>query len=130
MAALAALVHCLARVEAERDQEDIPAREALAESSFQATRHGLDARLLNRRAEPVPARELAKQCLETASAVAAELDCEPELAHVAVMLEQGSGADLQLRVHADRGMQGLLDYLVSETARLDRRLRAIAATRP
>ena len=41
VAALAALVHCLARVEAERDHERIPAREALAESAFQATRHGL-----------------------------------------------------------------------------------------
>jgi len=32
--ALAALVQCLTRVEAERDQDGIPAREALAESSF------------------------------------------------------------------------------------------------
>ena len=46
---LAALVHCLTRMEAERDQTDIPAREALAESSFQASRYGLDAQLLNRR---------------------------------------------------------------------------------
>ena len=46
VAALAALVHCLTRTEAERDQSNIPAREALAESSFQATRHGLEAQLL------------------------------------------------------------------------------------
>jgi glutamate---cysteine ligase / carboxylate-amine ligase len=118
VAALAALVHCLARVEAERDQSEIPAREALAESSFQATRHGLDANLLNRAGAVVPARELGRECLEAAATVAGELGCEAELRHVEVMLEQGSGADLQLRVHAERGMEGLLAYLVEETARL------------
>jgi carboxylate-amine ligase len=117
--ALAALVHCLSRIEAERDQAGIPAREALAESSFQATRHGLDARLLNGRGEPVPARELGQACLELASTVAGELGCEPELEYVAVMLEEGSGADLQRRVHEEAGMDGLLAYLVEETARLD-----------
>jgi carboxylate-amine ligase len=119
VAALAALVHCLTRVEAERDQRDIPAREALAESSFQATRHGLEAKLLNRRGDLVPARELGKECLETAGVVAGELQCERELEHVAVMLEEGSGADLQRRVHDGHGMPGLLEYLVEETARLD-----------
>jgi carboxylate-amine ligase len=117
--ALAALVHCLTRVEAERDQGDIPAREALAESSFQATRYGLDAKLLNRSGDPVPARELARECLEAAGAVAGELECEAELEHVEVILDQGSGADLQRQVHAERGMDGLLAHLVSETSRLD-----------
>jgi glutamate---cysteine ligase / carboxylate-amine ligase len=117
--ALAALVHCLTRVEADRDQDDIPAREALAESSFQATRHGLDARLLSRGGEPVPARELGKACLETAVDAAREFDCEREVEHVAVMLEEGSGAVLQRRVHDAVGMDGLLAYLVTESARLD-----------
>jgi glutamate---cysteine ligase / carboxylate-amine ligase len=117
-AALAALVHCLTRIEAEREQAGIPAREALAESSFQATRHGLDGRLLDRRCRPRPARELARECLELAGAVAGELGCEAELAHVEVILEQGSGADLQRQVHAEEGMRGLLAYLVSETSRL------------
>jgi carboxylate-amine ligase len=117
--AIAALVHCLTRVEAERDQDDIPAREALAESSFQATRHGLEAKLLDRNGELVPARELGRRCLETAADAAGELDCSDELEHVAVMLEEGTGADLQRRVHAARGMDGLLEYLVEETARLD-----------
>ena len=120
--ALAALVHCLTRIEADRDQGDIPAREALAESSFQATRHGLDAKLLDRSGEPVPARELGRECLETARGAAEEFGCERELEYVAVMLEEGSGADLQLQVHAAAGMEGLLSFLVAETARLDRAL--------
>src|SRR5215211_640246 len=118
--ALAALVHCLTRIEAERDQSDIPAREALAESSFQATRHGLDAKLLDRSGEPVPARELAMKCLEIARGVAKEFGCEAELEYIAVILEEGSGADVQRQVHAAAGMEGLLDFLVDETARLDR----------
>jgi carboxylate-amine ligase len=118
-AALAALVHCLVRVEAERDQSRIPAREALAESSFQATRHGLGAQLLDARCESRPARELGRECVQLAGSVAGELGCAAELAYVEDMLEQGSGADLQRAVHADAGMRGLLRYLVSETGRLD-----------
>jgi carboxylate-amine ligase len=115
---LAALIHCLARLEAGRDQGGLPAREALAESSFQATRHGLDAKLLNRRGEPVPARELGRECLEQAATVADELGCEVELGEVEAILDQGSGADLQRRAHRAGGMDGLLAHLVAETSRL------------
>ena len=118
--ALAALVHCLARIEADRDQRGIPAREALAESSFQATRHGLEAKLLNRESEPVAARDLGRECLEAAGGVAPELGCERELSYIEVMLEEGSGADVQRRVHDAAGMEGLLDFLVAETGSLQR----------
>jgi carboxylate-amine ligase len=118
-AALAALVHCLARIEAERDITSIPAREALAESSFQATRHGLNARLLTRSGRLKPARELAHETLELADTVAGEMGCRRELAHVGAMLDEGCGADVQRRVHDEGGMDALLRYLVSETARLE-----------
>jgi carboxylate-amine ligase len=117
-AALSALVHCLTRLEAERDQSDIPAREALAESSFQATRHGLDAELLSRRGDLVPARDLARQCLTQVATAASDLNCEEELAYVETMLEEGSSAEQQRNVHCQEGMAGLLAYLVRETARL------------
>jgi carboxylate-amine ligase len=114
--ALAALTHCLVRVEAERDQDGIPVREALAESSFQATRSGLDADLLDREANPVPARELAERTLELAAGAAGELGCERELEAVRSILDEGTGAELQRRVHAERGMDGLLRFLVERTA--------------
>ena len=116
VAALAALVHCLTRLEAERDQSSIPSREALAESSFQATRHGLEATLLDRDAEPVPARDLAYRCLEDAAAFAGELRCERELAYVEVMLRQGTGADLQREAFAGGGMEALLAFLGQRSA--------------
>jgi carboxylate-amine ligase len=116
VAALAALVHCLTRFEAERDQSRIPSREALAESSFQATRHGLEATLLGRDAEPVPARDLARRCLEDAAAFAGELACERELAYIEVMVRQGAGADLQREAFAAGGMEGLLTFLEQRSA--------------
>jgi carboxylate-amine ligase len=119
-AALAALVHCLALVEAGRDQSRIPSREALAESSFQATRHGLDARLLNREAELVPARELARESIELAGSAADEFGCLRELGYVEEIVRRGNGADLQRLVYLRGGMDGLLAYLVEETARVDR----------
>jgi carboxylate-amine ligase len=116
VAAIAALIHCLTRVEAERDQAGIPAREALAESTFQATRHGLEAKLLDRAAQPVPARELGRRCIELAATHAGELGCEAELAEVERILEEGSGAQLQRSVYRRLGMSGLLEYLSAETA--------------
>jgi carboxylate-amine ligase len=121
VAAIAALIHCMTKVEAERDQTGIPAREALAESSFQATRHGLDAKLIDRAGEPVPARELGRQCIDLASSHAGELGCQAELADVERILEEGSGAELQRGIHRRSGMPGLLQYLSAETARVEAR---------
>lgn len=118
-AALAALVHCLARVEAEREDGSIPAREALAESSFQATRHGLHAKLLTRSGQLQPARALAEETLELADTVAGEFGCRRELAYLGVILHEGCGAEVQRKVHAEHGIDGLLEFLVEETARLD-----------
>ena len=66
----------------------------------------------------MPARELGRALPGGRGAVAGELGCERELEYVALMLDQGSGADLQRRVHAAGGMPELLDFLVDETARL------------
>ena len=118
VAALAALVHCLARIEADRSQSGIPAREALAESSFQATRHGLNARLLDRSGRLVEARDLGRESLELAATRADELGCAAELAYIETMIERGSGAAIQRAVHAERGIDGLLEFLAEETSRL------------
>ena len=118
-AAIAALIHCLVCIEAERDQQRIPSREALAESSFQASRHGLAAVLLDREGERVPARELAVCAIQTASAVAGELECERELAHIETILAEGTGADLQRKVFQQGGMDAMLAFLETRTADLD-----------
>jgi glutamate---cysteine ligase / carboxylate-amine ligase len=119
VAALAALIHCLVRLEAERDQAGIPSREALAESSFQATRHGLGAELIDRHCERVPARTLARRTVEEASAYASELECDIELAHVEQIVREDNGAALQHRVFEESGMEGLLEFLETRTADLE-----------
>jgi gamma-glutamyl:cysteine ligase YbdK (ATP-grasp superfamily) len=66
----------------------------------------------------VPARDLARECLAKAAVVAGELGCPDELAKLETILEEGCGADVQRRIHRREGMDGLLSYLVRETARV------------
>ena len=120
-AALAALVHCLTRTEADRSQVGIPSREALAESSFQATRHGARRRAARPRREPGPARDLARRCLEEVSDCAEELGCEHELSGIELILDEGNGAELQRRAFSDGGMDGLLEFLARESAKVGER---------
>ena len=117
--ALAALVHCLARVEAERDQREIPVREALAESAFQATRHGLGARLLDRRPNPCPRPSSPCKPSSWPGRPPASSAVKRSSAYLETMLEEGSGADLQRAVHAEGGMEALLNWLCEGTANCD-----------
>lgn len=116
--AIAALTHCLVRLEAERSQADLPAREALAESTFQASRHGLDAELLDRDLELVPARELARRRVEEVAECGSALNCSASLARVLEIVSRDTGAAWQRRVQAERGTEHLLEALVERTAAL------------
>ena len=119
VAALSAFVHCLTRLEADRDQSGLPAREALAESSFQATRHGLDAKLINRRGDLVPARGPRSRVPGAGRERRRRAcRCDRELAQLETILQEGSGAEVQRQVHRREGMKGLLSHLVRETARV------------
>ncbi len=45
-----------------------------------------------------------------------ELDSREELEYVHTMLERGSGADRQLRVHRETGdLKKVVDYIIEET---------------
>jgi carboxylate-amine ligase len=115
VAGLAALVHALARREAERPGPWL-AREAILEASFAAHRDGLDARL------PLdgalrPGREVARATLALARAHAADLGSEAELEEVERVLAEGNGADRQRGAHARGGMAEVLRSLVAEAAR-------------
>ena len=73
------------------------------------------------RAEPVPARELAQGVPRAGRRPSrASSDCEARArAGRDDPRADGCGADLQRRVHAESGMDGLLSFLCTETARLD-----------
>ena len=82
-AAIAALVQCLVRLEADREPVEV-AEEVLSENRFLAARDGMEARLV----EPAmwrrrPVRERLAELVEACEPVARELGCSDELADVA-----------------------------------------------
>jgi carboxylate-amine ligase len=113
-AALAALVQALAKQALESDQvRDIPA-EAIGESSFRASRDGLDAAILDDgRARPL--REVARETVASVAGHARELGCEEALAGVERILTDGNGAVRQRAAAARGGMSELLAQLVGDT---------------
>jgi carboxylate-amine ligase len=114
--ALAALVHCLARHEAERGLSiELPSA-ALAWSSFRAARDGIDAEILDEDGRVRPLREVAATMLSRLVGVAGELDCVDALEEVWRLLDDGGGAARQRAAFARGGMDGLLRELVDLTA--------------
>jgi glutamate---cysteine ligase / carboxylate-amine ligase len=115
-ATVAALVQALAAKEIDRPNE-LPAlcREALEESYFQAGRHGLDARLMVDDENAEPAREVARRVLEEVRPYARQLGSEGALERIERIVAEGNGADVQRRVHAEGGIDGLLDDLARRT---------------
>jgi glutamate---cysteine ligase / carboxylate-amine ligase len=112
-AGLAALVHGLARAEAEGGDEACSPREALMEASFTAARDGTGARLpLECALRPV--REVALAALERARPHARELGSEDALAGIERILAEGNGAERQRAAFARGGMRALLEHLVAE----------------
>ena len=110
-AALGALVHALARREAERCGP-WAGTEALREASFAAARDGLGARLpLDGALRPVP--EVARATLALARPHADDPDA---LALVERFLAAGNGADRQRAAFARGGMPAVLTLLAEETA--------------
>jgi len=113
--ALSALVHCLARHEAERPTPlDIP-RDALMWSTFRAARDGIDAEILDEDGCVRPLREVARTLLGTLVMVAAELDAGEALEGVERLLDGGGGAQRQRAEHERAGMDGLVRSLSERT---------------
>ena len=113
-AGLAALVHGLARAEAQEPRGTWVSREVLMEASFTAARDGLGALLpVDGALRPVP--EVARAALERARPYAAELGSADALEGIERILAEGNGADRQRAAHARGGMPALLDLLVAET---------------
>jgi len=113
--ALAALVHCLARYEAERAVPvDIP-RDALVWSSFRATRDGLDAEILDEDGCVRPLRDVVRMLLPRLVMVAGELDEGEGLEGIERLLAEGGGAARQRAELARTGMDGLVRDLTART---------------
>ena len=115
-AALAALVQCLVRLEAERPAAPLSAAEAqevVGENRFIAARDGMHAELI----EPptrVPVGDILRRLVAECEPIARQLDCVAELAEV-MALAESPGAERQ-RATLDRtgSWQGLVEALTHE----------------
>jgi carboxylate-amine ligase len=117
VAGLAALVQGLAAAVAAqpgRPLERWTPREVLVQSSFRASRDGLEATVL-RDGRLRPVRELAAEALDLVRPRCRELGSADALDGLERLLGEGTGADRQRAVFARDGMPGLLAHLVDET---------------
>ena len=92
-------------------------RALLMENKFRAVRYGLDGKLIDfGKQEEVPARELILEYLAFVDEVLDELGSREEIGYIHTMLEQGSGADRQLRVFRETGsLRSVVDFMALET---------------
>ena len=92
-------------------------RALLMENKFRAVRYGLDGKLIDfgKEAE-VPERELIEEYLHFVDDVVDELGSRNEINYIRTMLEQGSGADRQLKVWRETGdLKAVVDFMAAET---------------
>ena len=92
-------------------------RALLMENKFRAVRYGLDGKMIDfGKQVEVPARELILEYLDFVSDAVDELGSHKEIAYIHTMLEQGSGADRQLKVFRETGnLQSVVDYMAAQT---------------
>jgi len=92
-------------------------RALIMENKWRASRYGLDGRLIDFGKQiEVPARELILEYLEFVDDVVDELDSREELNYIRKILDEGNGADRQLRVYQETGdLKKVVDYVMEET---------------
>ncbi len=117
-AALVALVHVLARHEAEGPVVPAPAEELLDEGMYRAARYGVEGSLPDADGNLRPVGAVLTEALALAAPHARELRCENELESLHTLVADGGGAGRQRAVHAESGMRGLVGWLVRRTAGL------------
>jgi carboxylate-amine ligase len=92
-------------------------RALIMENKWRAARYGLGGKLIDfGKQTEVPVRDLILEILEFVADVAGELESRNELGYIHRILEEGSGADRQLRVFAETGdLRRVVDYTIGET---------------
>ena len=115
-AAFGALIQALAAREIERPASSDLQREAIEESYYQATRYGLEARLMVDGGEALPAPEVATLALAEARPYAEDLGGAGSLEEIERILTDGNGADRQRQAFERGGIPAVLDYLAEATA--------------
>jgi carboxylate-amine ligase len=92
-------------------------RALIMENKWRAARYGLEGKLIDfGKQQEVPVRQLIAEIREFVSDVVEELGSGQEIAYIDRILEEGSGADRQLRVfHETNDLKRVVDYMIAET---------------
>lgn len=92
-------------------------RALIMENKWRAARYGLDGKMIDfGKQTEVPARDLINEILAFVADVADELGSTNELNYVRHILEEGNGAERQLKVFAETNdLTKVVDYMVQET---------------
>ncbi|MDZ4711423.1 MAG: carboxylate-amine ligase [bacterium] len=93
-------------------------RDLMMENKWRAARYGIQGKLIDfGKQEEVPFIELAKELLMFIDDVVDELGSREEINYIFRMMEQGTGADRQLKVFYENkeDFNKLVDYIVEET---------------
>jgi carboxylate-amine ligase len=93
-------------------------RALIMENKWRAARYGIQGKLIDfGKQSEVPFRDLAEEYLQFIDDVEDELDCREETAYIRRILNEGTGADRQLRVFAETNdLKKVVDYIIQETA--------------
>ncbi|NER10069.1 carboxylate-amine ligase [Muriicola jejuensis] len=94
-------------------------RVLINENKWRAARWGIEAKLIDfGKEEEVPFKTLINELLDFVEDVVDELGCRTEVNYVYQMLEQGSGADRQLKVFNETNdLKEVVKYIVEETGK-------------
>jgi carboxylate-amine ligase len=92
-------------------------RALIMENKWRALRYGIDGKLIDfgKRIE-VPFRELMDEYFEIIDDVVDELGSREEINYLRTILQNGTGADRQLRVwNETKDMKKVVDFIIEET---------------
>jgi carboxylate-amine ligase len=92
-------------------------RALLMENKWRAARYGIDGKMIDFGKETeVPVRDLINEYLNLIDEVVDELGSRNEINYIHRILENGTGADRQLRIYQETGdLTKVVDYIVYET---------------
>jgi carboxylate-amine ligase len=92
-------------------------RSLLMENKWRAVRYGLDGKLIDfGKQKELPARDLIRELLDFVDDVVDDLGSRKELEYIEKILNEGSGADRQLRVWREtNSMEEVAKYIEQET---------------
>jgi carboxylate-amine ligase len=89
----------------------------ISENKWRAARYGLDGKLIDfGKQEEVDTRALVHELLDFIDDVVDELGSRHEIDYINRILENGTGADRQLRTFQETGdLKKVVDYIVAQT---------------